>query len=283
MPGKALLENSTPAVTASHVLGAEQSNSSMLFENKFYLKLYHQLQDGVNPDILLKSGYGHRLHIWDLPRRRHVQALELGPEHQMALELRPAHDPTRAYGFLGVVVSLKDLSASIWVWSRDNGAWGIRKIIEIPAEPADPEKLPPILKGFKAVAPLITDINLSLDDRFLYVSCWGTGDLRQYDVSDPFNPKLTGKVRIGGIVSRASHPAASGSLNGGPQMVEVSRDGRRVYLTTSLFAAWARQCFPGRTRTFASPPGVSTATDAPSAASHGVSRSSAVMLRPSTR
>ena len=29
--------------------------------------------------------------------------------------------------------------------------------------------------------------------------------LRQYDVSDPFNPKLAGKVRISGIVSRASH------------------------------------------------------------------------------
>ena len=28
------------------------------------------------------------------------------------------------------------------------------------------------------------------------VACWGTGDLQQYDVSDPFNPKLTGKVRI---------------------------------------------------------------------------------------
>lgn len=32
----------------------------------------------------------------------------------------------------------------------------------------------------------ITDINRSLDERFLYVSCWDTGELRQYDVSDPF-------------------------------------------------------------------------------------------------
>jgi phosphoenolpyruvate carboxylase len=79
------------------------------------------------------------------------------------LELRPAHDPTRAYGFLGVVVSLKDLSASIWVWYRDNGKWAIKKVIEIPAEPADPADLPPLLQGFKAVPPLITDINLSLD------------------------------------------------------------------------------------------------------------------------
>lgn len=205
----------------------------------------NMVQNGVNPDILLKSGYGHRLHIWDLRRRRHLQALELGPEHQMALELRPAHDPTRAYGFLGVVVSLKDLSGSIWVWRRDNGAWGIRKVIEIPAEPADPEKLPPILKGFKAVAPLITDINLSLDDRFLYVSCWGTGEFRQYDVSDPLHPKLTGSVHLGGIVRQAAHPSKPNQpLNGGPQMVEVSRDGRRVYFTNSLYAPWDKQFYP---------------------------------------
>ncbi len=84
-----------------------------------------------------------------------------------------------------------------------------------------------------------------MDDRFLYVSCWGTGDLLQYDVSDPFAPKLTGKVRIGGIVSRARHPGAPGrGLNGGPQMVEVSRDGRRVYFTNSLYGAVDPQFYP---------------------------------------
>ena len=84
-----------------------------------------------------------------------------------------------------------------------------------------------------------------MDDRFLYVSCWGTGDLQQYDVSDPFKPKLTGKVRIGGIVSRASHPGAkNGALNGGPQMVEISRDGKRVYFTNSLYGAIDPQFYP---------------------------------------
>ena len=102
-----------------------------------------------------------------------------------------------------------------------------------------------MLKGFKAVPPLVTDIDLSMDDRFLYVACWGTGDLQQYDVSDPFNPKLTGKVRIGGIVSRATHPGAkNGKLSGGPQMVEVSRDGRRVYFTNSLYGAIDPQFYP---------------------------------------
>jgi len=103
--------------------------------------------------------------------------------------------------------------------------------------------LPPLLKGFKAVPPLVSDINLSLDDRFLYASCWGTGELRQYDVSDPFAPRLTDSVHIGGIVRRTPHPA-SGPVNGGPQMVEVSRDGRRVYLTNSLYRAWDSQFYP---------------------------------------
>ena len=48
-----------------------------------------------------------------------MQAVDLGDEHQMALELRPAHDPTKTYGFVGVVISVEDLSASVWVWHRD--------------------------------------------------------------------------------------------------------------------------------------------------------------------
>jgi selenium-binding protein 1 len=207
------------------------------------------VENGVNPELLLGGKYGHALHVWDLRRRTHQQTLDLGAEQQMVLELRPAHNPTEAYGFVGVVTSLKDLSASIWLWFREgqNGStrWQIRKVIEIPAKPAPAERLPDLLKGFGAVPPLVTDINLSLDDRFLYVSCWGTGELRQYDVSDPFNPVLTSTVAIGGIVDRTPHPKAPGQpLNGGPQMVEVSRDGRRVYLTNSLYRTWDEQFYP---------------------------------------
>lgn len=205
----------------------------------------NMVKDGVNPEILLNGGYGHKLHVWDLVKRRHQQELDLGSEYQMALELRPAHDPTKAYGFLGVVVSLKDLSASIWVWHREDGKWAIKKVIEIPAEPADPATLPPLLQGFKAVPPLITDINLSLDDRFLYVSCFGTGEFLQYDVSDPFHPRKTGSVHLGGIVRKAAHPRqAKVPLNGGPQMVELSRDGSRIYFTNSLYSPWDAQFYP---------------------------------------
>jgi selenium-binding protein 1 len=213
----------------------------------------NMVSSGVNPELLLGAKYGHKLHVFDLNKRRHVQELDLGSENQMVLELRPAHDPTRAWGFASVVVSLKDLSASVWLWYREGtngngkngGGWAIKKVIEIPAEPADPSVLPPILQGFKAVPPFITDINLSLDDRFLYVSCWGTGEFIQYDVSDPFHPKKVSSVHIGGIVRRAAHPAKPGQpLNGGPQMVELSRDGKRLYFTNALYSPWDEQFYP---------------------------------------
>ncbi len=251
------------------------------------------VREGLVPELLLGGRYGNSLHVWDLRKGTHQQRIHLGDQYQMPLELRPARDPRKAYGFVGVVISLEDLSASVWLWymeggngradgqtggngsekgarsgmggksgssgkdfttevgsapsarSAATGEWKVRKVIEIPAEPADAADLPPLLQGFKAVPPLITDINLSLDDRQLYVSCWGTGELRQYDVTDPFNPRLTATTRIGGIVRREAHPANPGKrLNGGPQMVELSRDGRRVYLTNGLYSPWDEQFYP---------------------------------------
>lgn len=216
----------------------------------------NMVKNGVNPEMLLGGKYGSKLHVWDLRHGKHQQEIDLGAEQQMVLELRPAHDPKKAYGFVGVVLSLKDLSSSIWLWYRDDkngngskGSFKVKKVIEIPAQPADPEKLPPLLKGFKAVAPLLTDINLSLDDRYLYASCWGTGEFLQYDVSDPFNPKKVGSIKIGGIVNRTAHPAKpKQEQNGGPQMVEISRDGKRIYFTNSLYTPWDEQFYPDGVR-----------------------------------
>ena len=202
----------------------------------------NMMEHGVNPDILFKGGYGHALHLWDLRKsavicRRWISV----PSSKWCWSCVPLTIRVERTDLLGVVVSLKDLSASVWLWHHENGKWSVKKMIEIPAEPAEPDKLPPLLQGFKAVPPLITDINLSLDDRFFYVSCWGTGEFRQYDVSDPFNPKLTASVHLGGIVRRATHPKKpKAPLNGGPQMVEVSRDGQRVYFTNSLYSPGTR-------------------------------------------
>jgi len=202
-----------------------------------------QFENGIVPEDLLGNKYGHKIHFWDLHARKNVQTIDLGENHQMALEVRPAHDPIKEYGFIGVVVDTTNLEGSIWTWWREGGEFKCEKTATIPPEPADKELLPPLLQGFGAVPPLITDIDLSMDDRFLYVACWGTGEMRQYDVSDPRNPKLAGSVHIGGIARRTPHPNGQ-AFGGGPQMVEISRDGKRVYWTNSLYSSWDDQFYP---------------------------------------
>jgi selenium-binding protein 1 len=254
--GIALLDHDT-----FDVIGAwEQDRGEVYFGYDFWWHLHHDtmvtsewgtpsmIENGLNPEDLLGRRFGHHLNFWSLSEGKLLQRLDLGDQHQMVLELRPAHDPSKTFGFSGTVISVEDLSASVWTWYRDqeHDCWAARKVITIPAEPADPELLPPALKPFGAVPPLITDIDLSVDDRWLYVSCWGTGELKQYDVSDPLNPRETGSVRLGGIVRREAHPAAPDlPLSGGPQMVEISRDGRRVYASNSLYAAWDDMFYPG--------------------------------------
>lgn len=202
-----------------------------------------QFENGLVAEDLLANRYGHRLHFWNLHARRLTQTIELGANHQMVLEIRPAHEPTKDYGFVGVVIDTTNLESSIWTWWRENGEFKARKTAVVSPESVDAEALPPLLKPFKAVPPLISDIDLSLDDRFLYVACWGTGELRQYDVSDPMQPKLSGSVRVGGIARHAAHPSGK-AFGGGPQMVEISRDGERIYFTNSLYSTWDDQFYP---------------------------------------
>ena len=174
----------------------------------------NMVKDGVNPELLLGGKYGNSLHVWDLRRRRHVQELSLGRRAADDAGAAPGARPdprvrVRERGHVAQGSLLVDLALvpRARTANGSNGKWAIKKVIEIPAEPADPEKLPPILQGFKAVAPLVTDINLSVDDRYLYVSCWGTGEFIQFDVSDPFKPKKISSIRLGGIVGRTPHPS----------------------------------------------------------------------------
>lgn len=204
-----------------------------------------QYEDGVVPEDLLSNKYGHSIHFWDLRARKNIQTIDLGENHQMALEIRPAHDPAKEYGFCGVVVDTTNLEGAIFTWYRkQDGTFDAKKTITIPPVAADADDLPPLLKGFGAVPPLVTDIDLSMDDKYLYVSCWGIGEMHQYDVSDPMKPVLAGKVELGGIVTKTKHTNGK-EFGYGPQMVEISRDGKRVYWTNSLYSTWDDQFYPG--------------------------------------
>jgi len=55
-----LLETVAPAETAKHVrpMGAEQSNTSLVFDDRLVLKLFRRVHDGPNPDIEVTAALG---------------------------------------------------------------------------------------------------------------------------------------------------------------------------------------------------------------------------------
>jgi methanethiol oxidase len=186
-------------------------------------------EDGFDPADVEAGRYGRRIHFWNLEERRLEQSLDLGDSGLVPLEVRWLHDPDAESGFVGAT-----LSSNIFHFRRDNGSWTAEPVVGI--EGVEQEGWPFPVPG------LITDLVLSMDDRFLYFSNWLHGDLRQYDVSDPLNPRLTGQLQLGGVLGRPLDGRRE--LNGGPQMLQLSFDGRRLYVTNSLLSAWDNQFYP---------------------------------------
>jgi selenium-binding protein 1 len=185
-------------------------------------------EDGFDLDDVAAGRYGRRLHFWDLEERRLEQTVDLGETGLVPLEVRWLHDPDSEQGFVGAA-----LSSTMWRFHR-NGEWAAEQVIAVESVELDGWPFP--------VPGLITDLVVSMDDRFLYLSNWLHGDLRQYDISDPTQPKLTGQLWLGGVLGNAND--AGRDLNGGPQMLQLSLDGRRLYVTNSLYSTWDNQFYP---------------------------------------
>ncbi len=173
--------------------------------------------------------YGQRMHFWNLAERTLEQSIDLGEQGLIPLEIRWLHDPEAEEGFIGAA-----LSSAMWRFHRSNGSWSAEPVITTEGVELEGWPFP--------VPPLITDLVLSMDDQALYFSNWLHGDLRRYDVSDPANPKLTGQLWLGGVLGKPND--AGRDLNGGPQMLQLSLDGKRLYVTNSLYSTWDNQFYP---------------------------------------
>ena len=186
-------------------------------------------EPGFDLEDVGRGKYGQRIHFWNLAERTLEQTIDLGEQGLIPLEVRWLHDPEAEQGFVGAA-----LSSVMWRWHR-NGSWAADPVIAVESVE---------LEGWPFPVPgLITDLLVSMDDRFLYFSNWLHGDLRQYDISDPANPKLTGQLWLGGVLGKPSDTGRE--LNGGPQMLQLSLDGRRLYVTNSLYSTWDNQFYPG--------------------------------------
>uniref|UniRef100_A0A8R1IMU1 Methanethiol oxidase n=2 Tax=Caenorhabditis japonica TaxID=281687 RepID=A0A8R1IMU1_CAEJA len=152
----------------------------------------NHIKEGFNPGHIAEKLYGNSVHIFDWEQKKHLQTIDLPmPQGALPLEVRYLHEPTSENAFVGC-------------------AFG-SSIFRIHPDPQNPDKQTatlvaeiPSLKvtgwALPEMPALITDILISMDDRFLYVSCWLHGDIRQYDISDPAHPKLHSRVYVGGSV-----------------------------------------------------------------------------------
>ena len=146
----------------------------------------------------------------DVPRRRgrslgpqaakSDQIAELGTNNG-ALKVRFVH----SRGVRRAFINMPGTSA-VWLADDDdhNGVFDFQQVLG----PDDGLLIP-------------ADLLLSYDGRYMYVTNWFGDTVQQFDISDPFDPKLNSTVSV-------PHP----------NMLRLSRDNRRLYVTNSLLSTW---------------------------------------------
>eukprot|EP01025_Chloroclados_australasicus_P027976 TRINITY_DN2769_c0_g1_i1.p1 TRINITY_DN2769_c0_g1~~TRINITY_DN2769_c0_g1_i1.p1 ORF type:complete len:475 (-),score=66.07 TRINITY_DN2769_c0_g1_i1:402-1826(-) len=233
----------------------------------FWYQLRHNTMISTEfgrPDSYMKAfdpaeigtAYGSKLHVFQWDTREKVQTVELGEKGLIPLEIRFLHNPESLHGFVGCALS----SNLVHFYKESPEDAEFKWEVAVQQDWVDVEGW-----ALPQVPPLISDILISLDDRFLYFSNWFRGDVNQYDISDPFNPKLVGRVYVGGLLREGGGltvkngipkgygyeegnvqlPTIKGKeFSGGPQMIQLSLDGKRLYVTDDLLRPWDLQFYP---------------------------------------
>nr|AYD88369.1 selenium-binding protein [Achaea janata] len=200
-------------------------------------------------DVIDKEHYGTSLNIYKWSTHELQQVIDLGPDGCAPLEIRFLHDPKSAQGFVGCAVN-----ANLYrFYKTSDGTWKADKVIDIPAKKVSKDGVESEING------LMGGIIISLDDKYLYTSLWMLARSGN-TITDPQHPKLTGRVQLGGVI--ASDPAIKvledkelkerpqpitvkgKTLQGAAQMIQLSLDGKRLFVSSSLFSPWDKQFYP---------------------------------------
>jgi selenium-binding protein 1 len=141
--------------------------------------------------------FGSEIHLWDFRQRKILSTLKTGAA---PLECRWALKESANHGFTNCA-----LDNSLWVWEgQKDGSYTTRRLCKTGKLPADLRQSP--------------------DDRYLFVSCFASDEIQQWDVSDLKDPKLTSTLKPGIQ----------------PNMMHVTGDGKRMYITNSLLSTMDR-------------------------------------------
>lgn len=143
---------------------------------------------------------GDEVAVWDVHHQEVIQTFNLG-DNSGALEVRFI----REQGVRRAFINAPGTNA-VWLADDDDGD-GVFDFEQV-LGPDDGLELP-------------VDMLLSYDGASLYVTNWFGNTVQRYDISDPFNPALR---------ATASVPH--------PNMLRLSRDNSRLYISNSLLTPW---------------------------------------------
>jgi len=133
--------------------------------------------------------------VWDLKERKVVQTLSGDP---INLAARWMLKPGARYGY-----SISPGGNSVWKFQlEEDGNFTYHKAADLSA----------------GCSP--ADLRQSPDDKYLYISCFKSGEVQAWDITDPDNIKLHDTIQ--GVVQ--------------PNMMHVTYDGRRLYFTNSAIS-----------------------------------------------
>jgi selenium-binding protein 1 len=168
---------------------------------------------GIKPEMnrMITSSWAHPGHVkaGDHPQHsgkdvavwdwKEKRILQVQETDLAPLEVRWLHGPSGLGGFTNAA-----FGNTVWYWEDANrdGTLEFHRVIQLP-NPGTP-----------------ADLRVSYDNRYLYVSLWGGGKVQQYDIADPMHPKLVSEVAI---------PQ--------PNMMKLSPDSKRLYVTNSLLSS----------------------------------------------
>jgi methanethiol oxidase len=143
---------------------------------------------------------GDEVSVWDFRRQKVIQTADLGT-NSGPIEVRFI----RTRGVRRAFINTPGTNA-VWLADDDdsNGVFEFQQVLG----PNDGLELP-------------ADMILSYDNRFLYVTNWFGNTVQQFDITDPFSPVLTRTISV-------PHP----------NMLRLSRDNRRLYVSNSLLTTW---------------------------------------------
>jgi selenium-binding protein 1 len=142
--------------------------------------------------------FGNKLLVWDFRARKVLQTLTTGAA---PLECRWSRQEGARHGYCNCA-----LEDTLWIWEEGkDGRYSTRKLCQTGKMPVD--------------------LSQSPDGKYIYVSCFASDEIQQWDVSDVKKPRLASKLRPGVQ----------------PNMMHTTGDGKRMYVTNSLLSTMDRE------------------------------------------